>query len=293
MPRADHDLVVLQTIARQNERLNWYVIADSAQHSALPMVLENGVNKACCLFGAVQNSPLAKCSPHLVELGTPLEMSSAWRWIQRNANLKPCISVMATEIGFQEMLHRLSSWTEIGMPDGDSMYFAFWDPAILGPLLGQSDDQTLHVKGPILSHQQTMQLVQGLEGWWYWDRLGKMHAIRMNSTGECQEEPVILSQQQVDDLVEASVPDHILYYLKLNHPLLLTDIRSCDQYKTVQKALSRAREIGLFLMSDMVNFVCIDLIYRERIQQDPVLVNLLEQVRHGRVSFRNALDRMP
>lgn len=45
--------------------------------------------------------------------------------------------------------------------------------------------------------------------------------------------PLQLTQYQVDDLVEASVPDHVLYYVELNQPQLINDIAPANRYGLV------------------------------------------------------------
>jgi hypothetical protein len=50
----------------------------------------------------------------------------------------------------------------------------------------------------------------------------------------------MLTQQQVDDLVEASVPDHVLYYLELNQAFLIGDVPSGQRYEMVLRALAKA-----------------------------------------------------
>jgi hypothetical protein len=293
MSIGDLDITALQKVANEHGGLKWYAIADSAQNAALPTALKVETQRIHCLLGAVPDSPVAKYAPHLVELHAPLTISSAWKWIFRNARLRPSVSVIATSKDFDALFEQLALWTEVRLPGDDSMYFAFWDPAILGTLIGQEDDLTLHVKGPVLNPQQRGLLMEGLTGWWYWDRAGKMHAIAMDNFANSGIEPVTFTQQQVDNLVEASVPDHVLYYLELNQPLLIANVPSSQRYKVIRTALTDARSMGLITMSDLVNFACVELIYGDRVRKDPIILNLLGQVKHGDLTFRQAMSRLP
>jgi hypothetical protein len=223
-----------------------------------------------------------------------LEASSAWNWISLNAKSKPCLTVIATTTSFDTLFIQLAEYTEVVLPDAFAMFFAFWDPAILGTLMGQADDLTLHVKGPVMSSVQRSWLTRGLAAWWYWDRAGGMHAIAVDQVGNVSvTAPITLTQQQVDDLVEASVPDHVLYYLELNQPFLIGDVPSRQRYEMVRHALAKARNIGLLQMGDLVNFVCVELIYQERMLEDTVILNLLEQVKRGILTFSDALGEFP
>jgi hypothetical protein len=294
MPSSNPDIAVFEAVAQQDASLRWYAIADSAQHRALPSAVVQSGHQVRCLFGASQGSPLAQHSPHLVELCSPLQGSSAWNWISLSAKSKPCLTVIATGICFDALFTQLAECAEVVLPDGDAMFLGFWDPAILGTLVGQAEDSTLHVKGPVLTSEQRPMLTRGLAAWWYWDRAGGLHSIAVDQVGnEWRTGPIQLAQWQVDDLVEASVPDHVLYYLELNQPLLIADVPAAHRYEAVHLALVRARGLGLRAMGDLVNFACLELIYKERMREDSFILNLLDRVKQGRLKFRDALDQLP
>jgi hypothetical protein len=293
MQSMDRDIDMFRKAAQADQALSWYAIVDSAQHKALPKVITFGSRNLRCLLGAAQDSPLAQQSPHLVELPSPLEISKPWSWISLHAKKKPCVSIMATTKSFEEIFKQLSECIDVMLPDGDAMYLAFWDPAILGTLMGQIDDQTLHVKGPVFSVEQRAKLRSCASRWWYWDRIGEIHSIGPCET-VCQPPSglIALSQRQVDELVEASVPDHVSYYINLNTPHLFAGNTPERRYSLVSHALVRARDLGLTGMRDLVNYVCMELIYKERMH-DESIKRILEDVRTGRTEFDTALDQIP
>jgi len=129
--------------------------------------------------------------------------------------------------------------------------------------------------------------------WWYWDRIGEMHEVRGETKHVSGLQSIQLNQNQVDDLVEASVPDHILYYLSLNQPQLIDKIDPFERYEIVRKALAQARDVRLTQMRDLVNFVCLSFIYREKMYFCKEISNLLETVRSGRVTFSEAIKDFP
>jgi hypothetical protein len=294
MASSNQDIALFESVARQDASLKWYSIADSAQHRHLPSALAESCHDVRCLFGASQGSPVAKKAPHLVELSSPLKGGSAWDWIGLNAKAKPYLTVIATAQPFDALFSQLAECTEVSLPDADTMFFGFWDPAILGTLMGQAEDLTLHVKGPVLTPAQRSMLTRGLATWWYWDRVGGMHAIAVDKVLNVRPAGhLTLTQRQVDDLVEASVPDHLLYYLELNQPRLIADVPSTARYEIVRHGLARARGIGLVKMVDLVNFLCVELIYKERMQEDPVILKVLDQVKQGKLTFGDALNQFP
>ena len=271
--------------------LHWYVIADSAQDPALPAVLDR---PSRCLFDAAPGTPLAEQSPHLVSMASPADGDPAWQWIARRGPRCPCVTVIASALAFDALFDRLAACAEIRLPDGDDMFFAYWDPAILGTLVGQEDDPTLHVPGPVLRTEQRAYFAGAIDRWWYWDRAGALHEIRFMAAGESvQAAPFQLNQRQVDDLVEASMPDHVLYFVELNQPHLFYGFSSMERYGFVCRLLVEARRIGLESMRDLVNYVCVALIYKERIGSDPEIAAILADVSAGTLSFDQAMQRFP
>lgn len=282
-----------------DESCRWYAIADAAQHKALPGALVHTSNlRHRCLFDATQDSPIAAHSPHLVALPSPPAheeaSQGAWKWIERHAPDAPCVSILASPLGFDELYGHLQRWTEVLLPDGEDMFFAFWDPMILGTLVGQEDDGTLHVSGPVLDATQRMALTVGIRSWWYWDRYGEVHSLRIVS----KEVPLLtmplkLTYAQMDMLVDASVPDHVLHYVELNQGHLLGDLDARQRYAVVLEHLAQAKVIGLTGMGDMVNYVCAGLIYGPAMLQDLQITDLLAQVRAHKLTLDQALEAMP
>jgi hypothetical protein len=94
-------------------------------------------------------------------------------------------------------------------------------------------------------------------------------------------------QHQVDDLIEASMPDHILYFLNRYQKSLLQELPMTKHYEFVCEALHRGRALGLDSMGDLVNYICAELFYGKKMC-DPEICHALEQVRLKRKSLTAA-----
>jgi hypothetical protein len=116
MRSSNPDITLFEDVARQDTSSKWYAIVDSAQHRVLPGALLQRGYMVRCLLGASQGSPVAQHAPHLVELGSPLEASSAWNWISLNAKSKPCLTVIATTMSFDTLSIQLAECTEVVLP---------------------------------------------------------------------------------------------------------------------------------------------------------------------------------
>jgi hypothetical protein len=288
----DHE--IFEEVARGNGLLHWYAIADSAQQKALPFAIQQPGFQTRCLFDSRQRSPVAAQTPHLVEIGSPLNNNVAWRWISNQKRVEACITVIAAQVDFKLLWEHLSACKECTLPDGDEIFLAFWDPAVLGSLIGQPDDHSLHVKGPVLHHAQKNAIFRNLKNWWYWDRVGTMHSIDVSEDNATSEVfPIRLSQDQVDDLVEVSVPDHILYYIESNQPSIIGDLLPSHRYEFIVQSLAKGREIELSSMRDLVNFVCLELVYRERICHDKIAMNAFEKLFRRELAFQDFIHQLP
>jgi hypothetical protein len=172
---------------------------------------------------------------------------------------------------------------------------AFWDPAILGTLVGQSDDDTLHVPGPVLDAGQLAAFLAPVVAWWYCDRASRWHHIGAQARdGSPGLTAFTLTQEQEDLLVETSVPDQVLYHLELNQPNLYDTAHShAMRYGFIKAVLGPARLLGLTGMRDLVNSTVLCIIYRRRMQTDPDIVQLLDQVQRKMLTLHQALPLMP
>lgn len=288
---APQNWLATQTTAA-SQRL--FVLADGAMDNRLIHALKHAGYPWTALLEH-QGSNIAEQGPHLFEFGS----ASA---LQENAALRyaapATFSALLAPISLTELHSHLQAFTMAQLEGGLKMGFAFWDPAILGSLVGQLDDSTLYLAGPVLDTTQLKAFLSPVTAWWYWDREGQPHRIdpphlaptAIPATGQLLQ----LTQVQEDQLVEASVPDQILYHLELNQPHLFDNrLPAIRRYRFVRAVLGPARSLGLSGMRDLVNFTAMCLIYRERMQTDPTIAMLLEQVREQQLTLDQAMEKMP
>jgi len=283
----------------QEPDLHFYAIVDSAQDARLLATLHKMTpeTQSRCLLADAQGSELSKAAPHLATLPTFSQDSEAWLALLRNTISNPAsVSIITSRQEFEPLFAHLAQFTEIVLPDGDEMHFAFWDPAILGTLVGQKDDTTLHVPGPVFSARQRSKLLTGLSTWWYWDRNGLQHEVRDDLPQSDTSQvvlPLKLTSTQVDMLVEASVPDHLLGYIKDIQPQLLFDLPEAAQYARVEQHLLEARKLNLRGMQEIIQYICAGLIYGAQLQSDSTMTGLLDNVKTGQISLSEALEQFP
>lgn len=295
--RSDSELIA----AFDNPDLNCYAIIDAAQDGTLleKFKKESLSTRSMCLVPAAIASAMEDYSPHLVALSPLAADADAWPDFLAGGAAHPAsFTLLASPLDFDELWASLAEFTEIVLPDETEMIFAFWDPAILGTLVGQKSDATLHVPFPVLSERQRARLLQGVSAWWYWDREGNPQQI-LPVAGPAADLahlvalPLMLSQIQVDMLVEAGMPDQLLALLYENQPLMLEKIPREQRYLRAKKHLLEARRINLSGMRDILNYTCAALIYNDEMYSDSEITALLARVKEGDLSFDEAVPLFP
>lgn len=243
-------------------------------------------------------SAIADFSPHLLHMGSATELAPNLVQILGQNPPAAAFTLLCSSRTLTELHAHLVRFTEVSLPENIEMLLAFWDPAILGTLVGQLDDDSLHVPGPVLSPQQLQALMWPLVAWWYCDREGRWHrVVTPHQAASVASNPVqflALTQEQENALVEASVPDQVLYHIELNRPSLFDEqLPHHKRYRFTRVVISAARKLGLEGMRDLANFVALCLVYRQRIETDPNILQLLDQVQRKTISFDDSLALMP
>ena len=268
-----------------------YALADAAQDSWF--LKKNSHLHYRNLLTEAAGDKAAEISPHLVQLGHNHNIE--WQYISKRMVGTPRLTLIISPLDFDSLYSHLRQFLNVQFESGLEMYLAFWDPAILGTLVGQISDQTLYVKQQVLSDQQKKVLLEPIHSWWYWDRKDKLHKIIGGNGHESLkfydwQNPFTFTPVQEDMMVEASFPDHLIYYLNLNNPFLVEDFKEWELYPYVVKKIALAREYGLEGTRDILNFICLTLIYKNTFEQDELLQSVLLKVQNKMITIDQAME---
>lgn len=269
--------------------LQLYLLLDAAQNQdLLAQVPQSGAE---ALFAFTRASKEGKLSPWLVHLGSTAQ---ALKTPQQNfldavldvVQASPCASLLASECEMPVLLAHLRLAMDPRLPGGDGSYLAFWDPAVLAALLGQSDPDTQTGIEPVLRPAQCQALLGPVARWWCWSRSGRLHEYAVaDFAGPAAPLPLQFSTAQVDALVKGNVPDLLIYYLNLNQVHLRDRLPPLAMHWFARQQLEFARRHGLAGTRDLLNYLCLALIAGARFDQLPGVVELLAKVKAGRLSF--------
>ena len=135
-----------------------------------------------------------------------------------------------------------------------------------------------------------------IQSWWYWDRTENLQVIwGENQYGDSiptVETPLYFSEEQERLLIEATTPDHLIYYLKLNNAFLIDGMNDLELYEFVVETLPKAQEYGISGTRDLLNFICLKLLYQEKFNTDEKLQSLLLDLKNKHISMDDIMLKL-
>lgn len=238
----------------------------------------------------------AEISPHLVKL-SHISNNIEWQYINRKVVGTPRMTIIISALSFDDLYTHLRQFTNVKFVGGLEMFLAFWDPTILGTLLGQKTDLTLYIKQQVLSPEQKKVLLEPIHCWWYWDRLKHLQKIEGKGQNDLLRfydwrNPLEFTVEQEEQMIEATFPDLLIYYLKLNNPFLVENFNSWDLYQYVIEKISQAREYTLNGTRDILNFICLNLIYKDNFENNKQLQSSLLNVKANKITMDQAMEEI-
>lgn len=284
----------LSRFFEQFPRENYFIygVIDAAQDSSF--LKRKDILQSRNILVEAAGDKASELSPHLIQLSHNIN-SSEWEYINHRIVGTSRMTLIVTRLTFDDLYAHLRQFIDVKFEGGLEMYLAFWDPAILGTLVGQKTDKTLYVQQQVLLEEQKKILLKPIYSWWYWDRIGQLHTIIGYNNCELQifydwRQPFEFTIEQEELMVEATFPDHLIYYLKLNNPFLIKSFNNWDLYLYVIEMLKKAREYSLNGTRDILNFICLTLIYKDKFESDMFLQSILLKVKNKIINMDQAME---
>lgn len=255
-----------------------YVLVDPLQNASLPGALSVRSDHVACLMDG--GADVRAVSPHLVYIPQS-NFESARAWLEQHGPASPCATMLVSPLPLAALAEHLKSFLRVRLPDGEPIVLAYWDPAILATLVGSVEDETLFVKGPVLSDEQRQAWLATVLRWAYWDRKGTLRQIdwrqdRMPAFAAVLKSPLKLDQGQVDALIEASVPDGLLLQLNERDPSTLAEIPEGERYGFVCRQIECARQHGIEGVGMLMEYCSLAARYGEAFEASPEGAALLK-----------------
>jgi hypothetical protein len=290
-PHEFYEVIGNKTLEDPN--LNFYIIADAAQDSKFLKSFEHLRQK--CLITEAAGEKARAVSPHLLQM--PKDFTAKeWQWIQNNIVGTSVMTIIVSGLSFKLLFDHLRNFLEVRLEGGLDLFLAFWDPNILATLVGNKEDSSLYVQGPVFNKQQIQDLLIPIHSWWYWNKAQQLQKIvGFNQYTEMLptiQTPILFTVEQEEQMIEATLPDNLTYYLKLNNGFLVDHFNDQTLYKMIVDSLPEAKKIGLSGTRDLVNFMCLKLAYKDKFDTDTQLQSILNDVEKTKISMDDAMQKI-
>jgi hypothetical protein len=259
--------------------------------------LNASIKNRCLLMPPQDDEGLEDFAPHLCWVPLPEEDPKMWNqllvWL---ADHPLWYTIIASSVELEPLSRHLRAYMDAVLEGNMEILLAYWDPVVFGMLLGQQEDSSLYVKGPVLTPEQQAGLFRGIESWWYVGRTRDMYQhLPPTLVGGVQPAtaPLQLTQAQEDLIIEAGLPDEVLGNIKENLPNVLKGMEPPEQYIQVKQEVLAARELGLNNRQEIVLYVEIALQYQGRMKTNFRIGDLLAEVRTRNLTIQEAVSQFP
>jgi len=188
------------------------------------------------------------------------------------------VTWLRSPLGLKELARALGRRMDSVLDDGTEVLLRFADARILGPMWS------------VMSEAQRATMFAPVARWWYLDREEQLQELplRQSEHGAGQL-PLVLSQSQLDRLLDMAEPDVVMQQLRELSPNELAAIERPARYGTVRRHIERARHFGVDAARDLAAFCTLMLRRGEGTLERPQWSALVQQVQAKRMTWAQAL----
>ncbi|MDE2434545.1 MAG: DUF4123 domain-containing protein [Burkholderiales bacterium] len=232
-----------------SERLAYAVVDMANVHSEKRQVLRIlRASGALNILG--DNRPEAEeAIPWLLPLTSQISTKRNFKLTLDLANRSACVTWLASELPPQALAQALNDRTQAELPDHYRILLRCYDPRVLSELLA------------VLGDDQAEQF-WGMNGQWcYVDRTKQFKCIELQAPSQDAlfEPPLLLTQEQTDQLLAAAEVDQVMPELVRETPNAFLAIAPHERAAITRQALRKADDYRLESFSDRVVFCILGL----------------------------------
>ena len=197
------------------------------------------------LYATEPLAQLAAISPALIELCAHDEnvLSRQLGRLLRHANGRPMLSFLQTDLTANALIAYWQPFLSADMEDGES-YLLRWADTRVVPVLAR------HL------HSNNWALVtKPLGSWVFINRSGRLEQLPMSCTFQSEAQPlqrIVLSTEELDQLLKAGEPDAVIQALYETLPCLLPESQRMEFYEHVAECCELAARHGIDAFPDVV-----------------------------------------
>lgn len=233
----------LKELMLRNPELSWAAVVDGAFDYPADEPLPYALTGKNCFEGAAFEG-LEKAAPWLVPISPDEQGEQFLMTLVRHCSGRPMLSFVATRTTLASLN---TAWTNLHWvmdEDGQRMLLRFTDTRIL-PSLPQ-----------VLTPQQWAAYTGFLSYWLFIDREGKLSESLMANNDSIRENEVVISQRQMNALLQYAEPDAVIDMLKETMSDIIPDkLANSHLFVFVNETCLIARKYDVETFSDVFSMV--------------------------------------
>ena len=206
--------------------------------------------------------------------------------LMRIARHAPAVVWLASDMNPRTLVEALAAKLRAELADRrQPITLRYYDPRVLPELLRARDDK------------QQCNLNDGIRAWWWLDRRNTL-ACNAPAAQQVMSEKVspfsasvVLSDNQVQDLLDASFVDRVLDLIQRSSPETLKLFDRGERYDIAIRLIEAAAACGLASEFDCASYIAVALRNGEGFVEQPEWTDLMSEVKSGAMRFTDAIER--
>jgi Domain of unknown function (DUF4123) len=206
--------------------------------------------------------------------------------LTRIARRVPAVVWLTSDMQPRALLGTLAARLHAELADGrQPITLRYYDPRVLPELLRLLDDK------------QRCSINEGIRTWWWLDRRNTLvHNVprarqAMTENVSPFGTSIVLSDEQVQDLLDASFVDRVLDLMARSSPEALKLFDRSERYAIAIRMIEAASAYGLESEFDCASYIAVALQEGEGFVEQPEWADLMIEVKAGTMRFTDAIER--
>lgn len=263
---------------------NFYLLIDHAGIPGLDGKLHYAKLAWTSLFEGTAQANALSVAPLLILIGSAsqkLRYGAFFTSVCERGAYNSCLMLIASPLSLSELASRLTARLEAKISEDMDVLLRFFDPRVF--------EQLVHC----LSNEQRKDFLSAGSAWWFVDRRGELQAVDAQfSHAESFYLPLVLSERQEDELVDASQIDQVEEQLRLSVPSELSRVPPSKRHDFIRKHMVAASDFRITSTRELMLYCAVALVYGEDFSARPEWSSNLVLIREGKLSLTSVVSEL-
>lgn len=252
---------------------SFYLLVDHAGMPGLDRKLAHSRLEWVSLFAGTIQANALSVAPLLIHIGSSsrhLNNDAFLTSVCERGTYSSCLMLVASQLSPSSLASRLTARLDARISEDMDVLLRFFDPRVFEQLV------------LCLSSEQRKAFLSAGSGWWFVNRRGELrHVEGQFSHPEPFHAPLVLSESQENQLVDASEYDQVEEQLRLSVPGELSLLPPANRYEFINRHMATARDFRINSTREVALYCALALVYGADFSTRSEWASLLELIRKG------------